>query len=48
MKNKKGVTRVAQASTSQLNPATEGHSQYEKGNHQDKWFQKLGVCFDML
>jgi len=35
-KKKKGVTRVSQATTSQLNPATEGHSQYEKGNHQDK------------
>jgi hypothetical protein len=30
-----GCYRVAQATTSQLNPAMEGHSQYEKGNHQD-------------
>jgi hypothetical protein len=33
---KKGVTRVAHAATLQLNPAMEGYSQYEKGNHQDK------------
>jgi hypothetical protein len=36
MKKKKGVTRVAHAATLQLNPAMEGYSQYEKGNHQDK------------
>jgi hypothetical protein len=35
-KKKKGVTRVAHAATLQLNPAMEGYSQYEKGNHQDK------------
>jgi hypothetical protein len=35
-KKKKGVTRVAHATTSQLNPAMEGYSQYEEGNHQDK------------
>jgi hypothetical protein len=35
-KKKKGVTRVAQATTSQLNPASEGHNQYEKGSHQYK------------
>jgi hypothetical protein len=36
LKKKKGVTRVAHAATLQLNPAMEGYSQYEKGNHQDK------------
>jgi hypothetical protein len=36
VKKKKGVTRVAHAATLQLNPAMEGYSQYEKGNHQDK------------
>jgi hypothetical protein len=35
-KKKKDVTRVAHAATLQLNPAMEGYSQYEKGNHQDK------------
>jgi hypothetical protein len=35
-KKKKGVTRVAHAATLQPNPAMEGYSQYEKGNHQDK------------
>jgi hypothetical protein len=35
-KKKKGVTRVAHAATLQLNPAMEGYSQYEKGNHQDR------------
>jgi hypothetical protein len=33
---KKGVTGVAQATTLQLNPASEGHNRYEKGNHQNK------------
>lgn len=33
---KKGVTRVAHAATLQLNPAMEGYSQYEKGNHQER------------
>jgi hypothetical protein len=36
LKKKKGVTRVAHAATLQLNPAMEGYSLYEKGNHQDK------------
>jgi hypothetical protein len=35
-KKKKGVTGVTHATTSQLNPAMEGYSQYDKGNHQDK------------
>jgi hypothetical protein len=36
----KGVTGVTHATTSQLNPAMEGYSQYDKGNHQDKstWY----------
>jgi hypothetical protein len=37
-KKKKGVTRVAHAATLQLNPAMEGYSQYEKGNHHDSPF----------
>jgi hypothetical protein len=39
---KKGVTRVAHAATLQLNPAMEGYSQYEKGNHQDKPHPEVG------